>query len=471
MKRVLASRIIYIVKMGKNVMIVTVTALMAFFTLIQSAPGQTIEELIKTSIKKIAGCRAYWQNDMNNIATDNERSHYRGTTTRHCLGKDFNARFSILQKPTEWIWRLTYDELIELPNTDRRWVPVCIAHEELIIDRANHDMERLLEYRKFIFGKFGRKVKAEDHLRLYQHFIDLHKHRITAYEEGGTVGPSDPMVALTAYIAKLPQESPALVGTGVPPMVTSTDQVDAPIPNLLARVGRYEKSDPMETSTNYVDRPVPNLLARVGRYEKSDPMETSTNYVYRRTLDLLGRGGIDGTSNPMETSTNYVYRRTLDLLGRGGIDGTSNPMETSTNYVYRRTLDLLGRGGIDGTSTPMETSTNYVYRRTLDLLGRGGIDGTSNPMVASTDYVDWPTPNSNAPTLVEYDFFGQPEGQGLGSSLGTHDTEEYYAPTPRFEAPPPALSSDYHLAAESSTHSHNDRNRGKMPMYDGGPPT
>ncbi|TPX44221.1 hypothetical protein SeLEV6574_g04622 [Synchytrium endobioticum] len=390
---------------------------MAFFTLIQSAPGQTIEELIKTSIKKIAGCRAYWQNDMNNIATDNERSHYRGTTTRHCLGKDFNARFSILQKPTEWIWRLTYDELIELPNTDRRWVPVCIAHEELIIDRANHDMERLLEYRKFIFGKFGRKVKAEDHLRLYQHFIDLHKHRITAYEEGGTVGPSDPMVALTAYIAKLPQESPALVGTGVPPMVTSTDQVDAPIPNLLARVGRYEKSDPMETSTNYVDRPIPNLLSRVGRYVTSDPMETSTNYVYRRTLDLLGRGGIDGTSNPMETST------------------------------------------------------NYVYRRTLDLLGRGGIDGTSNPMVASTDYVDWPTPNSNAPTLVEYDFFGQPEGQGLGSSLGTHDTEEYYAPTPRFEAPPPALSSDYHLAAESSTHSHNDRNRGKMPMYDGGPPT
>ncbi|TPX43043.1 hypothetical protein SeLEV6574_g05273 [Synchytrium endobioticum] len=141
-------------------------------------------------------------------------------------------------------------------------------------------------------------------------------------------------------------------------------------------------------------------------------------------------------------------------------------METSTNYVDRRTLDLLGRGGIYGTSDPMETSTNYVDRRTLDLLGRGDIDGTSNQMVASTDYVDWPAPNSNAPPSVEYDFFCQPEGQGLGSSLGTHDTEEYYAPTPRFEAPPPALSSDYHLAAESSTHSHNDRNRGKMPIHD-----
>ncbi|TPX33783.1 hypothetical protein SeLEV6574_g08348, partial [Synchytrium endobioticum] len=198
---------------------------MVLFTLTQSTPGHSHEEEIDNYIRSIQKFRCDVQNDMNTIATDNNRPQYRGNTRRYCLESDLKVRLSSLQK-LRWSERWIYDELIELPKTQIRWVPVCIAHEELIIDRAKYDMKRLQEYCKFYCGIPEINKKAEQRLNSYQEFIDHHEQNIAKYRVLDIDGVSNPLVA-------------------------STDQVDRRTLDLLGRGGIYGTSDPMETSTNY----------------------------------------------------------------------------------------------------------------------------------------------------------------------------------------------------------------------------
>ncbi|TPX43039.1 hypothetical protein SeLEV6574_g05274 [Synchytrium endobioticum] len=175
--------------MGKNVMIVTVTVLMVFFTLTHSTPAPTIEKKVEAYLKKIAKCREYWQKKTNSIKT--RSSGYHASTSRQCLGDDLNDRFSGLQSPKAWTWRWSYDDLIKLPKTDLGWLPLCIEHEKLIINRANNDMQRLREYREYIENTV-KIEKVDPHLNLYQEFIEHHEQNIAKYMIGDIDGVSIP---------------------------------------------------------------------------------------------------------------------------------------------------------------------------------------------------------------------------------------------------------------------------------------
>ncbi|TPX32180.1 hypothetical protein SeLEV6574_g08478 [Synchytrium endobioticum] len=195
----------------------------------------------------------------------------------------------------------------------------------------------------------------------------------------------------------------------------------------LRSIGATEK-DSTAKLTKYVDMLLVDQGLSVGTDVKS-------------ALDLLGRVGTGG----MSQSTNHGDGPELDLIGRVGRDGTSNPMITSTDSVDKTELDLIGRVG--KTSDPMVTSTDDVDWQTQELLGQHRVD------------------DSDAPPSVMFDFFRQAGKQASGFSHGTHYTEEYQAHT-YFEqqsVPQPFIP---HHAAESSTHGHDNRNRGKMPMHD-----
>ncbi|TPX39937.1 hypothetical protein SeLEV6574_g06912 [Synchytrium endobioticum] len=114
---------------------------------------------------------------------------------------------------------------------------------------------------------------------------------------------------------------------------------------------------------------------------------------------------------------------------------------------------LYGPGGL---LHPMATSTNYVDRPTLDLLSQHRADDSDAPPSGTSDRINRPV----------FDFLGQAAEQELGISLGTHYSEGYEAPTLLPGDISLSLSINPHRAAESSTHSHDNRNRGKMPMHD-----
>ncbi|TPX41241.1 hypothetical protein SeLEV6574_g06188 [Synchytrium endobioticum] len=163
----------------------------------------------------------------------------------------------------------------------------------------------------------------------------------------------------------------------------------------------------------------------------------------------------------------HVSRRNSFMYNRLSVS-----MQNLIQLVDEQLSDLSALLGIGETPEPMVASTDPVDKTELDLIGLVG--RTSDPMVTSTDDVDWQTQellgqhregDSDAPPSVMFDFFRQAGEQASGFSHRTHYTEGYQAPT-YFEqqsVPQPFIP---HHAAESSTHGHDNRNRGKMPMHD-----
>ncbi|TPX43909.1 hypothetical protein SeLEV6574_g04807 [Synchytrium endobioticum] len=125
-----------------------------------------------------------------------------------------------------------------------------------------------------------------------------------------------------------------------------------------------------------------------------------------------------------------------------------NVVERQQDHSNPPPLVLIS--GIDGTSDPMVT--DVVYRPILDLLGQDSED------------------DSDAPPSGMIDFLGQANEQELTLSLGTYNPERYEASTSPLEKSFLSLSSIHNHAAESSTQSHNGRDKGKRPIQGVGPP-
>ncbi|TPX34095.1 hypothetical protein SeMB42_g07390 [Synchytrium endobioticum] len=135
------------------------------------------------------------------------------------------------------------------------------------------------------------------------------------------------------------------------------------------------------------------------------------------------------------------------LLVQENLSAGTGRTPQSTNSVDRPELNLIERVGRGETSEPMVASTYHVYTPTQELLGQHRKD------------------DRGAPHPVLYDFFPASK-QGSGITHGTHCTEGHQAPSSfeqQFVVPQPSIP---HHAAESSTHGHDNRNRGKMTMYD-----
>ncbi|TPX44468.1 hypothetical protein SeLEV6574_g04488 [Synchytrium endobioticum] len=101
------------------------------------------------------------------------------TMTRHTILSNAN-RFESLESPRPRLQRFTYERLNELPVTKLCWLKVRVAHERLIIDRAQHDMMRLHSY---LDDKPGSKAVVSKRLSEYSNFIDEHQGKITNYED------------------------------------------------------------------------------------------------------------------------------------------------------------------------------------------------------------------------------------------------------------------------------------------------
>nr|QDG08160.1 avrSen1 variant 5 [Synchytrium endobioticum] len=72
-----------IIKMGKNVKIVVVAALLIFFTLTQSAPARTTEEEIAACLTGISDLRHHLKIEMARVEENTtSQSSYRGVTRR-----------------------------------------------------------------------------------------------------------------------------------------------------------------------------------------------------------------------------------------------------------------------------------------------------------------------------------------------------------------------------------------------------
>ncbi|TPX45681.1 hypothetical protein SeLEV6574_g03725 [Synchytrium endobioticum] len=100
--------------------------------------------------------------------------------TSHLLGSERNTRFNTLESTSGWTQTWSYEKLNEVPITELRWLPVRVAHERWIIDRARYDMKelRLCEVH---YAKKRRKVsnrRAE-----YEKFIEYHVRKMRFYEQ------------------------------------------------------------------------------------------------------------------------------------------------------------------------------------------------------------------------------------------------------------------------------------------------
>ncbi|TPX44154.1 hypothetical protein SeLEV6574_g04683 [Synchytrium endobioticum] len=297
-----------IIKMGKNVKIVVVAALLIFFTLTQSAPARTTEEEIAACLTGISDLRHHLKIEMARVEENTtSQSSYRGVT-RRTLGTERGTLREALESTDHWSIELTYEQLKKLAITDRRWLPVCIAHEYLIVERAQYDMERLKHYMSHVQSAYedSTKARAARRLSLYNALIKVHESKIAdLLLRSGTVGTSELMVASTVYV-----DRPTL--DLLEPH--REDDGDAPHP-IMFDFFRLADEQPVESR-----------------------LEDYSNFIVEREeiRETVRGGDTVGTSDPMVTSTYYVDRPTLDLLGRGGIDRTSD-------LIDRPLFDFLGQ--------------------------------------------------------------------------------------------------------------------------------
>ncbi|TPX33057.1 hypothetical protein SeLEV6574_g08418 [Synchytrium endobioticum] len=253
--------------MGKSIMIIAFAALLIFVTLTQSAPPRSQKMLTPGEcLGLIDKAQLGLEKKMPLVKKRTEdESSYRSITNRDLLGANARTRFDTLRSPKEYFPGCSYEQLLELASTDSSWRPVCLAHEHLIVARAQHDMKRLKEHLEYYTSRqdvTANKI-GETRLKAYKDFISHHEWNIYffLYGPGGSL---DPMEVLTMYIAKLRQELQALVGTG-------------------------ETPEPMATSTNYVDRPTLDLLSQHRAYDSDAPPSGTSDRINRPVFDFLGQ--------------------------------------------------------------------------------------------------------------------------------------------------------------------------------------
>ncbi|TPX41248.1 hypothetical protein SeLEV6574_g06190 [Synchytrium endobioticum] len=257
------------IKMGKNIMIAT---LLIFFTLTQAAPPPITDDRIQRYLESIAGYLHPLLDKMPLVEqkmTDTSRNgeKYRSSTYRDVFRIPSGTRFGGLKSPAAWLGH-TYNSLANFFNTDNRWMPVCLAHEYLVIARA----------------------------------LDV--------SLGKTAG-------FTKYVDSLHEYLETLVGPGVErtsePMVTSTDSVYTPTPVMHDFFPPAEQASGISYGTHYTE----GYQAPTYFEQQSLPLPPS----HHGAVESPTHGHDDhNTGNmPMHdgSSTSSYYR----YYSRGSLDG------------------------------------------------------------------------------------------------------------------------------------------------------
>ncbi|TPX41244.1 hypothetical protein SeLEV6574_g06194 [Synchytrium endobioticum] len=253
------------IKMGKNIKIVAVAALLIFCTFTPSDAGR------RKKIRTPDECLDYIRQDLLTLESKmsrvelnmNSGRNYRTITMNDVLSDDIQERFQSLENPKlRWPECLYNQQLVlgfQTPDSDICWQQVCFAHEYLIIARALYDVHRL---RCLMLRDQSAEEKGPERLLEYFEFIRKHVDRKLAFPRIG-VGLTGPLAALTDRVDSLLVQENLSAGTGRTPQ--STDPVDKTELDLIGLVGRT--SDPMVTSTDDVDWQTQELL---GQHREGD---------------------------------------------------------------------------------------------------------------------------------------------------------------------------------------------------------
>ncbi|TPX45209.1 hypothetical protein SeMB42_g04078 [Synchytrium endobioticum] len=223
------------IKMGKNIKIVAVATLLIFFTLTQAAPPPITDDRIQRYLESIAGYLHPLLDKMPLVEqkmTDTSRNgeNYRSSTYRDVFHIPSETRFGGLKSPAAWLGH-TYNSLANFFNTDNRWMPVCLAHEYLVIARALYDMKRLhyyTEYCKLYQVPYPASIAAiNQRSSLYRDFVSEHVDiKNGLMQAADQMSPT--MVGLAQYVEGLLSELASTGGTSA-----STGHVDRQTQNLF----------------------------------------------------------------------------------------------------------------------------------------------------------------------------------------------------------------------------------------------
>ncbi|TPX32172.1 hypothetical protein SeMB42_g07646 [Synchytrium endobioticum] len=113
------------------------------------------------------------------LRTCDHTSQFQSATRRRIMDSK-ESRFRVLEETREWTTALNYGALNHLVLDDRRWLPLWLAHEDLILARAQYDVARME-----LYVIRCQEYVAEVSNRLYEFavFIEDHKRKINVYSK------------------------------------------------------------------------------------------------------------------------------------------------------------------------------------------------------------------------------------------------------------------------------------------------
>ncbi|TPX49679.1 hypothetical protein SeLEV6574_g01327 [Synchytrium endobioticum] len=156
------------------------SALLKHYALESGGRHEPIPSLDKISSynRKIAELEQKFKNKIDAIRTRDHNRQFHSATIRRVLNSE-ESRFRVLEATKKWSARWDYGVLNQLALENRRWLPLCLAHERLIVARAQYDLART----EVCLIKYRYKGDASKRLYEYAAFIEDYKRKINACSE------------------------------------------------------------------------------------------------------------------------------------------------------------------------------------------------------------------------------------------------------------------------------------------------
>ncbi|TPX41116.1 hypothetical protein SeLEV6574_g06248 [Synchytrium endobioticum] len=139
-------------------------------------------DLIEQQLQSITALEQACKHGLDDIARlEAQDGRYHGATVRRIVSTK-ESRFRFLESTKEWNAKWNYRVLNQLALEDRCLLPLCLAHERLIVARAQTDVARMglyiTDYRKGVSN-----YMVTNRLSEFTAFIECHKRKINEYEK------------------------------------------------------------------------------------------------------------------------------------------------------------------------------------------------------------------------------------------------------------------------------------------------
>ncbi|TPX52739.1 hypothetical protein SeMB42_g01216 [Synchytrium endobioticum] len=207
-------------------------------------PMKSLKSQISSYSTKVTQLEQKCRDKIDAMCRSEPDQRFHAATIRNVLNSE-ESRFRILEATKEWSTKLNYGALNQLVLEDRRWLPLWLAHEGLILARAQYDVARL----KLYMTKC-RKYAAKLPNRLYEYavFIEDHKRKINVYSKssGGLAmlqgGCVDDTVASSSKEAGKDGEALVRARSAIePPSAASSSP--SPSPGRYSSLGPHTLND------------------------------------------------------------------------------------------------------------------------------------------------------------------------------------------------------------------------------------